>query len=236
MLCRDRVLSGIQAGIGVLLGTLIWATATAFGLGALVSNAPTLYVAIQFAGAAYLVWLGCRMIGAAWKNDYDDAQYRMMPRKPGRAIVLEGFLVNMTNPKTIAYYTSLFAVLISGQRSRLDVLRGSRNCNDGDVVLVDHCRNGILIRSCSSVFCRDPEISGCDHGRCIDYARPQARHLALERVLFIRKHLMGQIGLLVEARSAARCGAVAGKTSGLDIGGGCQFFGCRSLGWPFQIG
>lgn len=105
-------LSGIQAGIGVLLGTLIWATATAFGLGALVSNAPSLYGAIQFAGAAYLVWLGCRMIAAAWKNDYDDAQYRMMPKKPGRAIVLEGFLVNMTNPKTIAYYTSLFAVLI----------------------------------------------------------------------------------------------------------------------------
>lgn len=104
--------AGLLAGAGVVLGTLTWAFMTALGLGAVLAKFPALYGAIQYAGAAYLVWLGFRMIFDAVGNRYRGIETPASGARPGRSIVLAGYLVNMTNPKTIAYWTSLFAVLI----------------------------------------------------------------------------------------------------------------------------
>lgn len=104
--------AGLLAGLGVVFGTLTWASMAALGLGAILATYPALYEAIQYAGAAYLVWLGLRMIFDAIRNRYRDIETTAPGARSARSIVLAGYLVNMTNPKTIAYWTSLFAVLI----------------------------------------------------------------------------------------------------------------------------
>lgn len=54
--------SGALATAGTTLGVVAWALAVAVGLGALVTASPTLWVAVQWGGAAWLVALGARSI------------------------------------------------------------------------------------------------------------------------------------------------------------------------------
>lgn len=104
--------AGLLAGLGIVLGTLTWASMAALGLGTVVAAHPSLYEAIQYAGAAYLIWFGLRMILDGVRNRYRDMETPAPRERSVRSVVLAGYLVNMTNPKTIAYWTSLFAVLI----------------------------------------------------------------------------------------------------------------------------
>ena len=101
--------------LGILLGVLTWSSMTALGLGAVLARYPTAYAVLQYAGAAYLVWLGLRMIFAAICNRSNGLDISPPPQRSAHSLVLTGYLVNMTNPKTIAYYTSLFAVLIPAE-------------------------------------------------------------------------------------------------------------------------
>ncbi len=63
---------------------------------------------VKMAGAAYLIWIGVKMLMGARK-----------PMKPasvgfsvGAAAFRKGFLVSMTNPKSIAFYGSIFSLLV----------------------------------------------------------------------------------------------------------------------------
>jgi len=104
--------AGLLAALGILFGVLTWASATALGLGTLLANYPLIYSVIRHAGAIYLISLGCRMVKDAISNKYGEIDTKRVKPGSARSIVLSGYFVNMTNPKTVAYYTSLFSVLI----------------------------------------------------------------------------------------------------------------------------
>jgi threonine efflux protein len=106
---------GLRVVGGVLLADLAWAVAAACGLGVLVLRYPAIYTVVQLAGAAYLVWLGGRMLAGAWRKPHagpSDDRARSVSVAPA---VRAGFLTNMLNPKSIAYYTSLFVVMIPAE-------------------------------------------------------------------------------------------------------------------------
>ncbi len=106
--------SGLLVATGVCLATLTWASFAATGLGALVSRYPTAYAVLQYAGAAYLIYLGGKLIlGFFRSGGTSAAETAAVPAPPGgwRAVAA-GFLTNISNPKVIAYYTSLFGVMI----------------------------------------------------------------------------------------------------------------------------
>lgn len=104
--------TALFSAMGVLIATVTWAGLAVLGLGAVLAAYPRLYMVIQYAGAAYLIWLGLRMVIAGIKNRYREPLMLEMPTLSHRKVVAEGFLINITNPKTIAYYTSLFTALI----------------------------------------------------------------------------------------------------------------------------
>lgn len=56
--------AGVLTGLGVAGATLTWATLSMLGLG-LLAQLTWLTIVIKLAGAAYLAWIGCRMIGGA---------------------------------------------------------------------------------------------------------------------------------------------------------------------------
>jgi threonine efflux protein len=97
---------------GVLLATLTWALATAAGLGTAMARFPLAYRALQIAGACYLVYLGVRLLASAWRSGASVAAASAAPSASGFEAVRAGFITNMSNPKVIAYYASLFGVLI----------------------------------------------------------------------------------------------------------------------------
>src|SRR5450631_2138845 len=50
------------AGVGIALGCFGWATAVALGLGALLAASELAYAVLRWIGAAYLVWIGYKML------------------------------------------------------------------------------------------------------------------------------------------------------------------------------
>jgi threonine efflux protein len=95
--------AGLLAAIGILLGVFTWSPATALGLGTVLAKYPLLYSVIRRAGAIYLIWLGFRIIRDAIGNRYKDIDAKDVEVQSARSIVFSGYLVNMTNPKTVAY-------------------------------------------------------------------------------------------------------------------------------------
>lgn len=88
--------------IGQQIALLIHVIIVAAGVGLLVASSPAIFAAVRYAGAAYLVYLGVRMILS--KPDVrSDATTQT--RVSGRwAMVRRGILVNLLNPKAIVFF------------------------------------------------------------------------------------------------------------------------------------
>jgi threonine efflux protein len=103
--------------LGVVCATLIWSSFAAAGLGTLVNAVAWLPVTIRIAGGLYLAWFGFKMLRSAWTGrgaiDIEDATASVAPMAALRA----GFVTNISNPKVIAYYVSLFGVMIPANAS-----------------------------------------------------------------------------------------------------------------------
>ena len=91
--------------VGNSLGLLTQAVLVAVGLGALVATSATAYTVVKLVGAAYVVWLGVQAI-----RHRRDARLALLSgeRQPkrARAAVLTGFVVGVTNPKTVLFFVA----------------------------------------------------------------------------------------------------------------------------------
>jgi threonine/homoserine/homoserine lactone efflux protein len=92
----------LAAALGICLGCLAWGALVAVGLGLLLEASRFAYLALKWAGAAYLLYLGVRLILVPrGKAQADEA------RAPARANwFLRGLLTNLLNPKVGAFYVS----------------------------------------------------------------------------------------------------------------------------------
>ena len=100
--------SALFAGIGISIGCLIWAGAVSLGLGALLQASELAYTILKWTGAAYLVWLGLKMLfrpRSAWADQ--DA-----PSAKGFAAMRAGFFTNITNPKVGVFYVTFLPQFI----------------------------------------------------------------------------------------------------------------------------
>lgn len=103
---------------GVVVGNAMWATAAILGISALVALAPTFFVVFKIAGAAYLVWLGVKLVRGARIPLASEVT-------PGKgsgpfASWARGFVTTLANPKAAVFYASvLTAALPSSPASGL---------------------------------------------------------------------------------------------------------------------
>ena len=81
----------------------------ALGLGALLAASETAFALVKFIGAAYLVWLGIQR----WRAPPlpADATPDASPVL-SKSLLLQGLMVNLTNPKAILFYVSFFVQFI----------------------------------------------------------------------------------------------------------------------------
>lgn len=98
--------AGFMAAIGLHIGGYVHVIAAAFGLAALFALVPVLYTVLKFAGAAYLVWLGCKMLFYKNKTTAIKASGSIdnIPQKSPRRAFFESITVEMLNPKTALFY------------------------------------------------------------------------------------------------------------------------------------
>ncbi len=97
-LARGRA-AGLMAALGIHLGGYVHVAAASAGLSALFLAVPPLYVAVKVAGAAYLVWLGWRLL-----RQRDEGEMPEIPRKSARRAFVESIAVEVLNPKTALFF------------------------------------------------------------------------------------------------------------------------------------
>jgi RhtB (resistance to homoserine/threonine) family protein len=98
---------GVATALGVATGQAIWALATSAGIVALLVASEPLFLAVKYAGAAYLVWLGLQSLRAAFRlATGQSAIATARPLTPGSAFS-QGVVSDLSNPKMAAFFTSL---------------------------------------------------------------------------------------------------------------------------------
>jgi threonine/homoserine/homoserine lactone efflux protein len=95
---------GLLSVLGNALGMLPAIAAVALGIGALVAESVVVFTVVKIIGAAYLVFLGVQAIRHRKVRAMPDAT--TAPRSTFR-LLLEGFIVGITNPKTIAFFVAV---------------------------------------------------------------------------------------------------------------------------------
>src|ERR1700710_1121558 len=87
-------IAGVQAGLAIVIGIV------AVGLTSLMATMGYWFDWVRFAGAAYLVWLGIKLIRAPAEGVSVDET----PPPPRGGFFLQGFLVLLSNPKVLVFF------------------------------------------------------------------------------------------------------------------------------------
>jgi threonine/homoserine/homoserine lactone efflux protein len=108
---------GVLSAVGTFIGGLVHVFAAAAGLSAILATSARAYAAIKYAGAAYLVFLGVRMILQARDDDGETA----LPNnvlKPSNTF-LQGIATEALNPKTALFFLSFIPQFVDHARGHL---------------------------------------------------------------------------------------------------------------------
>jgi len=93
---------GTRAGLLTILGTelsmLSMVVVVALGLGAVMAVVSEAFTIIKLVGAAYLIWIGWKMLTSRGELDLSANQ-----RQPAGRYIWQGALVNWANPKTLLF-------------------------------------------------------------------------------------------------------------------------------------
>lgn len=98
-------LGGFLSIVGTAVGSIVLVLAVAVGVGTVIAQSIVLFTIVKVAGAAYLIFLGIQAI--RHRRDAADAVTGAAQRKPWWRLLLEGFIVGITNPKSIAFFLAI---------------------------------------------------------------------------------------------------------------------------------
>lgn len=93
---------------GIALGSATINVLTILGVGLILSQAAWAMMALKFAGSAYLTYLAYGAFKKAINPPVIEAQ--TVARQPAPALFIKGYLLQVTNPKAIAFWLSIAAV------------------------------------------------------------------------------------------------------------------------------
>ncbi|MFC3117839.1 LysE family translocator [Jhaorihella thermophila] len=123
---RNTMAGGRSAGIataaGVATGQLIWAVSAALGLVAILAAADTLFAAIKYAGAAYLIFLGIQSLKAALRGTVQKAgrdDLGAIDCLSTTKAFTQGIVSNLGNPKMAIFLCKPAAAVCSPRGTRL---------------------------------------------------------------------------------------------------------------------
>ena len=111
---KNGMLAALSHGIGVGF----YACASLLGLGALMTQLPTLYQVLVYGGAAYLAYLGIRILLA--KPSSQTLNVEQTKPSP-RSALQDGFAIAFLNPKLAVFFLALFSQFIDPEKLTLQV-------------------------------------------------------------------------------------------------------------------
>ena len=106
---KGGVLGGMAATLGLIAGDQVLMWLAVAGVAALLSAYPPAFHAVQWLGAAYLAWLGLRMILA---KPGDQPVLQMKAKHYFR----QSLVITLLNPKAIVFYMAFFPLFVDPAR------------------------------------------------------------------------------------------------------------------------
>ena len=97
--------AGAAATLGLIIGDQVLLWLAVAGVAALLAAHPMLFKGVQYAGAAYLGWIGLKLIFA---KPGSASPVRIEPRHYAR----QAFFITLLNPKAIVFYMAFFPLFI----------------------------------------------------------------------------------------------------------------------------
>jgi threonine/homoserine/homoserine lactone efflux protein len=91
---------------GIVAGLFVWGAAAAVGISALLTASQLAYDVLRYAGAAYLVWFGLRLLVRAVRAAPAAEPSGVADSSPWRA-ARQGLATNLLNPKVGVFYVAL---------------------------------------------------------------------------------------------------------------------------------
>jgi len=98
-------LGGLLSVIGNAIGALVVVIAVAFGVGIVVAQSVVIFTIVKIVGAAYLIYLGVQAI--RHRRERSDAATTGPASRSTWRLLLQGFFVGVSNPKTIVFFIAV---------------------------------------------------------------------------------------------------------------------------------
>ena len=96
---------GVAAVAGVGCGIMVHVTAASLGISALIAASATAFAVVKFCGAAYLVYIGARMmLTRRAKGNLEAAAAGVAPEMSFATVLRQGFVTNALNPKVALFF------------------------------------------------------------------------------------------------------------------------------------
>ena len=108
---QHKTRGALASALGICAGSLNHALAAAVGISALIASSPTAFGVLQYAGAAYLVWLAFKAF-RSFLNPQDQA-VEGQPQTPTAHVFRQALTTNLLNPKVIVFYLALLPQFVS---------------------------------------------------------------------------------------------------------------------------
>ncbi len=102
---KGGVAGGLMATLGVIVGDQVLMWMAVAGVAAVLANYPAAFAAIQWMGAAYLAWLGWKMLSA---KAGDAPVLNIRPRQ----YFQQALGITLLNPKAIVFYMAFFPLFV----------------------------------------------------------------------------------------------------------------------------
>jgi leucine efflux protein len=108
------VAQGYRGACGIFVGDTVLMVLSTTGVASLLHSTPALFMALKYAGAAYLAWLGWGLLRAGiqtWRQGVSLSEAGPVP-DPGDPF-RKALIISLMNPKAILFFISFFIQFVS---------------------------------------------------------------------------------------------------------------------------
>jgi len=101
---------GVLSSLGTFVGGMVHVLAAAAGVSVVLARSAVAFATVKYAGAAYLCFLGVRMILSAWKHR---EELPVEALRPARNPFWQGIATEVLNPKTALFFLSFIPQFVN---------------------------------------------------------------------------------------------------------------------------
>jgi threonine/homoserine/homoserine lactone efflux protein len=106
---------GVLSALGTFFGGMVHVVAAGAGVSIILAQSALAFAAVKYAGAAYLCFLGMRMIRDAYSSTNLSPDVQQTSRRP----FLQGIATEVLNPKTALFFLSFIPQFVDHQHGHI---------------------------------------------------------------------------------------------------------------------